>query len=116
MTTVWVDDKKNACVLTRPNGTTCILRQGDFIGFEHRETGIRIDEFRSREGDTGPIGFSYSVWREKECRWASYRTNHFGTPIRYIVCYPCGIQTYGQHILNWNTVQHIDNGRCPDEV
>jgi hypothetical protein len=114
ITIVWLDKHKNACVLNRPKGT-CILREGQFIEYEGRETGVRIEKFIYKEDDIGPRGFKYLPWRKEEKRWATPVPDGFNRPSRFIVCYPSGSTTWGEHI-KWNTVKHINGGKCPNEI
>jgi hypothetical protein len=112
MTTTWTDDTKTAVLLIKKDGTEIIFRKGDFVSFENREDGVKIVDIRSGEEDPGPRGFQYLPWRAQEQRWA--------TPIvsirqpRFIICYPSGNLTYGQHI-DWESFSLLDGGKCPED-
>jgi hypothetical protein len=115
-TTVWADSTKKSIILIRPDGTTvCKISEGDFISFQHREDGVRVEQFNYHVTDPGPRGFKYLPWREKEQRWATPVCDGFGRPSRYVVCYPSGLPTFGEHI-NWSTVGPLYGGKCPDEI
>ena len=110
MTTTLTDDSKTAVLLTKKNGTQVIFQQGDFVSFDMREDGVKILEIIGRNDDNGPVGFEYLPWRESEQRWATPIFS-ISRPPRFIVCYPYGNSTYGQHI-NWESF-HIVDGKCP---
>ena len=92
--------KGESVKLVKDDGSEMILSVGDFIKFEGRDEGVRIEQI---VGDN-PIGMEYLPWRG--ARWATPVFSLRGNP-RFLVCYPYGKNTYGQHI-NWNTVEHLD--------
>ena len=88
------------------------LNVGDFITYEGRPDGVRIEQFTHKKSDPrGPIGFVYLPWRA-EGKWATPIFNLRGNP-RHIIAYPVGIDNYGEHI-DWNNVKLLNGGRCPD--
>ena len=109
--TTWTDEKKTAVRLKKLDGTELVFRQGDFVTFKGREDGVKIIEIRYRTNDPGPAGFEYLPWRVDEQRWAT-RIITFSRQPRFVVCYPSGITTCGQHI-NWESFDLIDGGTCP---
>ena len=95
-------------ILTKCDGSTLIINKGQFIEFEGRETGLRVDSFIGNDPE-GPIGMEYLPWRGD--RWATPMFGLRGNP-RFIICYPIGNPHYGQHI-DWNTVKILNDGICP---
>jgi len=89
--------KGESVKLVKDDGSIMILTVGDFITYEGRNEGVRIERFA---GDAGPMGFEYLPWRGT--RWATAVMSLRGNP-RFIICYPYGTEKYGQHI-DWNTV------------
>lgn len=61
------------------------------------------DERRTKNIDIGPRGITYLPWREDERRFASMSYSMRGNQ-RFIICYPVGINNYGQHI-DWDLVE-----------
>ena len=99
------DTLYNAIILTKTDNETMILRIGDFITYNGRPDGVRIEEFTGGfDNSKGPIGMTYLPWRKEEQQWATPKWNLKGN-IRHIIAYPCGIERYGEHI-DWNTVRH----------
>jgi len=84
--------------LLKDDGTEMILAVGDFITYDGRPDGARIEKI---SGDKHPIGFEYLPWRGT--RWATPVFSLRGNP-RFIIMYPHGIDKYGQHI-EWNSVK-----------
>lgn len=107
MTTTW-HQKPDSILLNKQNGTL-VLKVGQFITYKGREMGVRIEQFTYSEA--GPIGMIYLPWRGD--RWATpvLSISH-GNP-RHIICFPEGLTHYGQHI-QWNTVELMNDGICPD--
>ena len=95
-------------LLTKGDGSTLIINIGQFIEFEGREMGLRVESFKGTHIE-GPIGMEYLPWRSD--RWATPMFGIRGNP-RFIICPPIGIQHYGQHI-DWNTVKLLNEGICP---
>ena len=58
--------------------------------------------FSLNQEDIGPNGMTYLPWRETEKRFAAIAWSMRGNS-RFIVCYPMGRNTYGQHI-DWDKV------------
>ena len=85
--------------LVKDDGSEMILCVGDFITYDSRSDGVRIEKII---GDENPIGFEYLPWRGS--RWATPVFSIRGNP-RFIIMYPHGIQHHGQHI-QWNSVKH----------
>ena len=114
MTTTWTDDSKTAVLLKKKNGSELVFREGDFVNFENREDGVKIIKFYYQPFDLGPRGFEYLPWRAEENRWATPIITTLGKQPRFVVCYPSGLPTYGQHII-WDTFGLLDNGKCPED-
>lgn len=90
--------KPESIIINRADGSL-IITKGDFITFEDRELGAKVEGFQGN--DEGPIGMEYLPWRGT--RWATPMFGLRGNP-RFIICYPIGTPHYGQHI-DWNTVK-----------
>jgi len=89
-----------------------ILTVGDFITYEERNgSGAIIVKFCGDKEEAGPIGMVYLPWRDdpdrENGRWASRQFSLRGDP-RFIICYPCGVHHYGQHI-EWETIKNIND-------
>ena len=89
-----------------------ILKVGDFITYEERNgMGVIIVKFYGYEDETGPRVFSYLPWRDDPTRdngfWATPKYCLKGD-VRSIICYPCGSQHSGEHIM-WNTLEIINH-------
>lgn len=85
-----------------------ILSVGDFITYEGRQdTGVIIVKIYGYEEESGPRCMTYLPWRDEEARWATRLFSLKGDP-RNIICYPEGMQHYGQHI-NWSTIKNINH-------
>lgn len=103
----WNDD--NSIVLKKDNGSTLIIKKGDFITYAGREMGVKVLSFIGND-PKGPIGMDYLPWRGD--RWATPQFSLRGST-RVIICYPVGIPHFGQHI-DWNTVELLNAGVCPE--
>jgi len=109
-TLLWIDrTDKSKALLTKATGETLLLSVGDFITYEDRPHGVRIDSFTHKYDEEGPIGFTYLPWRPKERRWATFSFGIKGNH-RHVIAYPCGIPHYGQHI-NLNSIEKLP--KCP---
>jgi len=109
-TLLWIDraDKSKA-LLTKATGETLLLSVGDFITYEGRPHGVRIDSFTHKYDQEGPIGFTYLPWRPEGRRWATFSFGIKGND-RHVIAYPCGMPHYGQHI-NMNSIEKLP--KCP---
>jgi hypothetical protein len=95
-----------------PSKEPQILKVGDFITFEGRKgSGAIIIKIRGYADEEGPTGFTFLPWRDdptrENGRWATPQYSLRGN-IRFIICYPCGVHYYGQHIM-WNTLEIINH-------
>jgi len=95
-----------------PKQEPYILSVGDFITYEGRQdTGAVIVQFHGDIENTGPNGFRYLPWRDEpdreNGRWASVAFTLRGDS-RFIICPPCGVPFYGQHI-NLKTIKIIND-------
>ena len=109
-TLLWIDKAdKTKALLTKGNGETLVLSVGDFITYEGRPHGVRIDSFTHKYDEDGPIGFTYLPWRHTERRWGSYSFSLRGNT-RHVIVYPCGIPHFGEHI-NLNSIVKLP--KCP---
>ena len=100
---------EQSVIIHKDDGSNLLVQVGEFIKYEGRE-GVRVDKF---VGDSvGPWGMEYLPWRGE--RWATPSYSLRGNQ-RFIVCMPHGAYKYGQHI-DWNTVDHVNNGICPDLI
>jgi hypothetical protein len=109
MTTTW-DVKPISIKLTKNNGDELILKVGQFIIYNGREYGVKIEEFTYNKDDDGPIGMIYIPWRGD--KWADIVFSISRGNLRHIICYPYGYIHYGIHI-KWYTVELVNNGVCP---
>ena len=98
-------------ILTKENNETVTLRVGDFITYEGRPDGVRIEGFTGERTEQGPIGMTYLPWRKEESRWATVVYSLRGN-MRHIIAHPCGTMKYGEHII-WDTVELLNGGVCP---
>ena len=101
--------EKTSIILTKSNGNILELNVGDCIrytGFNNRPDGIKITSFTGTENNEGPIGMTYVPWRKDEKKWAEPIFSMRGG--RHVICYPVGMQHYGEHI-EWDNVEIIDN-------
>ena len=111
----WTSDGSDTKVnVYRSTGTVLALKVGDFISYNRRTTGVRIDEFTYRKNDIGPMGFTYSSWRESTNDWAEFAFSMKGWNCnsRHVIAYPVGYQHYGLHI-DWDSVHLVGDGTCP---
>ena len=91
----------------RADDRDIILRVGDFIKYDIRPDGVRIESFTSKESDQrGPVGMTYLPWRTEENRWATPKVTMKGN-YYFIICYPVGMPHYGTHI-NWESVERLE--------
>ena len=107
MTTEW-HTFEQSIIIHKDDGTNLLVQVGEFIKYEGREGGVRVDKFIGNS--IGPWGMEYLPWRGE--RWATPEWSLRGNQ-RFIICLPYGVEKYGQHI-DWNTVEHVNNGICPD--
>lgn len=98
-------------ILTKENNETVTLRVGDFITYEGRPDGVRIEGFTGQRTEEGPIGMTYLPWKKEESRWATVAWSLRGN-VRHIIAHPCGMMKYGEHIV-WDTVELLNGGVCP---
>lgn len=114
LTVFWTSlDSTRTITITKDNNEIVTLNVGDFITYEGRPDGVRIEEFTHKKTDPrGPIGMIYLPWRA-EGKWATPTFTLRGNP-RHIIAYPVGIDNYGEHI-DWNTVELVNGGICPEE-
>ena len=82
-----------------------VYKLGDTVQYDKRTDGVVITSIKG--GKEGPTGFTYLPWRDSEKRWATPHLTLRGDP-RFIVCYPAGNKTYGQHI-EWTTLKTIEH-------
>ena len=109
---LWIDAAdKTKVIYTKENGEKLLLSVGDFITYEGRPDGVRIDSFTHAYEKPGPIGFTYRPWRPEGRRWASLSFGLRGDD-RHVIAYPCGMPHFGQHI-NWATIKKLPY--CPKE-
>ena len=111
----WTSDGSDTKVnVYRSTGTVLALKVGDFISYNRRTTGVRIDEFTYRKNDIGPMGFTYSSWRESTNDWAEFAFSMKGWKCnrRHVIAYPVGYPHYGLHI-DWDSVHLVGDGTCP---
>ena len=102
-------EETKSIILTKNDGIILELKVGDCIkytGINNRPDGIKITSFTGSENNEGPIGMTYLPWRKDEKRWGSPIFSMKGG--RHIICYPDGMQHYGEHI-EWNNVEIIKN-------
>ena len=100
--------QSESIILTKDDGSTLIITVGEFITYNGREGGVRVESFLGKNAE-GPSIMEYLPWRGM--RWATYSFSLRGNT-RIIICPPIGIPHYGEHI-DWNTVLHINDGICP---
>ena len=113
-TVLWIDTNDHTKVILRKDSDeTLVLSVGDFITYEGRPDGVRIEgfTFTNKEHEReGPIGMTYIPWRPKEKRWASISWSLMRGNNRHIIAFPCGRSHFGEHI-DWNTMYKLDE--CP---
>lgn len=107
MTTEW-HTYEQSIIIHKVDGSNLLVQIGEFITYKGREGGVRVDKFIGNS--VGPWGMEYLPWRG--ARWATPEWSLRGNQ-RFIICLPYGVEKYGQHI-DWNTVEHVNNGICPD--
>lgn len=105
------DTEKTQVILTKENNETVTLCVGDFITYNGRPDGVRIEDFTGQRTDIGPIGMTYLPWRKEKSRWATVIWSLRGN-LRHIIAHPCGMMKYGEHI-DWETVELLNDGVCP---
>jgi hypothetical protein len=107
MSCTWNNKEHTEILLTKTNGTL-ILKEKDYIRYEGRELGVRIEKFAWSKGDIGPIGFTYLPWRGD--RWATIAFNLAKGDIRRLICNPTGVErgVWGE-MIDWETVESITN-------
>jgi hypothetical protein len=109
------DDSKNSVVLTKVSGEKIVLSIGDFITYNGRKDGVRITGFSGTDREIiGPIGMYYTPWRKEAQKWATQKWCLKGD-MRHIIALPCGSPHWGE-IIDWNSVNHLNDGVCPVEV
>jgi hypothetical protein len=84
----------------QPNGDVTRFRVGDFIGTLHPAACFRIDAFRGDAAMYGPTCFEYTVFDTRTGAIVEHAFSMKMGTKRHIVCYPCGIMTYGNHFTN----------------
>ena len=89
MTSTWNNAERTEILLTKTDGSTLILKKGDFITYEGHELGVRIETLVGRE--EGPIGITYLPWRGLR------------GDARFLICRPTGLPHFGIH-PNWESV------------
>jgi len=113
--TTWTDESKTAVLLKKKDGTEVVFKQGDFISYEGREHGVKVVDIRFVSTEPGPRGFEYLPWRHDEQRWATPIFAGLGRQPRFVICYPSGTSSWGQHI-NWDSFNLLNDGKCPEEL
>jgi hypothetical protein len=105
MTTTWANktDANKTILLTKTSGEQVTFKEGDFITYDGRETGVKVVEIVGKYSEDGPRGFKYLPWRQEQKRWATPQWSMKGDP-RYNICMPTGAPYFGQHI-NWDSVE-----------
>ena len=107
---LWVDKgDKTKVTLTKTTGESLTISVGDFITYDGRPDGVKIESFTYATEKNGPIGFTYLPWRKEEKRWASYLYSLRGN-VRHVIAHPHGFDHYGEHI-HWDTMVKLDF--CP---
>ena len=116
LTVFWTSlDSIRTITITKDNNEIMTLNVGDFITYEGRPDGVRIEQFTHKKSDPrGPIGLVYIPWRPLTNSWATPIFNLRGNP-RHLIAYPVGIDNYGEHI-DWNTIKLLNRGHCPDKI
>jgi hypothetical protein len=102
--------------LFKNNGTTIPIRVGDYITYEGRHLGVRVECFVGSASDIGPIGMEY-LPKRADGQLAVPVWSMRGNP-RFLICWPAGARKYGQHI-NWDTVEiciSTFNNECSAEA
>jgi hypothetical protein len=100
---IWEVPLKSICVYKKKS--KLILKVGDIISYQGRETGVKITNFTGFENKLGPIGFEYLPWIGD--RWATPIITLRGNP-RHVITYPTGLPHYGEQI-NWYSVFLLNN-------
>jgi len=109
MAVVWLS-KGDSVLLVKKCNERITISVGDFITYEGRPDGVRVESFTSAKDEDGPIGMIYLPWRAGiPGRWATPIFTLRGNP-RHIIAMPYGIRHYGEHI-DWETVVNL--GRPP---
>ncbi len=108
MTCTWTNDNHTEILLVKTNGETLLLHEKDYIRYEGRELGVRIEKFAYSPSNVGPIGFTYLPWRGD--RWATFAFSLAKGDVRRLICRPTGVKngTWGEHI-DWDSVELISN-------
>jgi len=108
MSCTWNNKEHSEILVTKSNGEVFILKEKDYIRYEGRELGVRIEKFAWSKGDIGPIGFTYLPWRGD--RWATPVFNLAKGDIRRLICSPTGVErgVWGE-MIDWETVAMITN-------
>jgi hypothetical protein len=111
---LWIDTNDHTtAILTKDSGETVVLSVGDFVTYEGRPDGVRVEGFTFTNKDNereGPIGMTYLPWRASEKRWASISWSLMRGNNRHIIAHPCGRSHFGEHI-DWNTMVTLNE--CP---
>lgn len=115
MTLFWKDPSDNTyAILTKTNNEIITLKVGDFITYDGRPDGVRIEGFTYKSTDPrGPIGLTYLPWRLLEQRWASISWSFKGNT-RHLIAFPVGAPHYGEQV-EWDSVTLMNDGVCPDK-
>ena len=113
---IWCDPlKKDAFQVNLKNGTILTIKKGSWLKLPNRDDMVMVDSITTKMNwdvtYVGPVGITYLPWRYNVRRFASIlwsmRGNH-----RFIICYPMGRDTYGQHI-DW---EQVEVGEEPDNI
>ena len=100
---IWSNGSKPGFTLLKSDGTNLIITKWCWVTLPGRNDKCIITKlFSLNKEDIGPNGMTYLPWREDEKRFASFSWSMRGDS-RFIVCYPTGRNTYGQHI-DWDKV------------
>jgi hypothetical protein len=102
---VWINNgNKNSFTFNKKNGKIETLSLGNWIKLPNRNDKVIIDKIYSlKDTDIGPVGISYLPWRYNEQKFANVEYSMRGN-VRFIVCYPTGLNTYGHHI-DWDNLE-----------
>ena len=102
--TVWKEGK-DSFLLYKRDGSTLHIKIGDWIKLPGRSDTVMVDGIFKPEyiEESGQRGFTYLPWRDNEKRFATVSFNIKGNT-RFIICYPCGRNHYGEHI-DWDKLE-----------
>jgi len=109
----WIDETKKSFDVKMKDQTFKTFQKGTWIKLPGRNDKVIIDSIISPYNNddktkiptinVGPHGITYLPWRDDEKRFASMSFTIRGNQ-RFIICYPTGLNHYGQHI-NWELVE-----------